>query len=152
MKSFEECPVCGSKMQHKFYDSVIYCGSLGVNVKLSGYECCECGWECGDNKENNKIVKKAKEEASVKCAVDIIKNFKDKKENLSEMERIYSLPVRTLSKWMNHEKKPSAAAVSLLRIISAFPWMTKAVEAGLETENTKNIAREYSCCCYRKSG
>ena len=44
---------------------------------------------------------------------------------------------------MNNEKKPSAAAVTLLRIISAFPWMTKAVDSGLESETAKNIARQY---------
>ncbi|MCK9170442.1 MAG: hypothetical protein M0P01_08510 [Treponema sp.] len=138
-----ECPLCGTVMEKKIQSHTVTIGLGEDVVSLESYECPVCHFEQGDNSANDKIMRSGIDAASQKCAAEILQKFKSEKISFSKIERKFLLPYRTISKWYNRETKPSAAAVALLRIINAFPWMEKAAEAGFETAEAATEARIY---------
>jgi len=117
-------------------------GNTEKITKIFSHVCPECGYDEND-KRNKGIISSAINEALVSCSSSILKLWKNQNRSFSEIERCFLLPARTLSKWLNLSVKPSAAAVELLRIINAFPWMEKAADLGLETDETKQYVRNY---------
>lgn len=139
----EFCPVCGEKLKAKDFPTPIKFGNATVTAQLKGYSCESCGWEGGNNEENDIAMKAAQTEVSLKCAVSALQTLKKEHRSFSEIERNYKLPSRSLSKWMNEDKNPSAAAVALLRIITAYSWLDKSAEVGFESEEAQRIAKKY---------
>lgn len=114
-----------------------------TRVSLLNYVCPVCGNEEGDSRKNEKIISGAVSDSLQSCADAILSGFKREKQSFSEIEREFYLPSRTLSKWSKKTTKPSAAAVALLRIIHAFPWIKEAADKGFETSEAQNCARSY---------
>lgn len=136
------CPCCGAIMNAELRSYPISIGLGTSTYKYSINVCPECTYE-EDSDDINSRMKVAVNDALTDCANKVLSIFKNNRKNFSDIERIFYLPSRTFSKWYNGSKKPSAAAVSLLRIINAFPWIEKAANVGLESETAQEIARNY---------
>lgn len=137
-----KCPVCNHEMKESLVNFPIKIGNTEQTTQIFSHVCQECGYDENDNR-NKKIISTAINETLIACANSILQLWKNKNRSFSEIERCFLLPARTLSKWLNLSVKPSAAAVGLLRIINAFPWMEKAADLGLETSDAKQYVRNY---------
>ena len=137
-----KCPICNNEMKESLVDFPIKIGNTEKMTHIFSHVCSECGYDEND-KRNKKIISTAINETLVSCSNSILQLWKNQNRSFSELERCFLLPARTLSKWLNHSVKPSAAAVGLLRIINAFPWMEKVADLGLETAEAKQYVRNY---------
>lgn len=133
-----KCPVCEKEMELKTNEFKIKVGYGISSSKIHIYVCPECGYDI-DDKGNQKIIKETLKKTNYDCADKILNSLKDEGKSFSEIERKFNLPARTLSKWLNKSIKPSASAITLLRIIKAFPWMEKVADLQFES----NEAQEY---------
>ena len=137
-----KCPICNHEMKESLVNLPIKIGNTEKMTHIFSHVCPECGYDEND-KRNKGIISSAINEALVTYSNLILKQWKNQNRSFSEIERCFLLPARTLSKWLNLSVKPSAAAVGLLRIINAFPWMEKAADLGLETADAKQYVRNY---------
>ena len=137
-----KCPVCNHEMNESLVNFPIKIGNTEKTTQIFSHVCPECGYDEND-KRNKKIISTAINETLVACSNSILQSWKKQNRSFSEIERCFLLPLRTLSKWLNLSVKPSAAAVGLLRIINAFPWMEKVADLGFETSDAKQYVRNY---------
>ena len=137
-----KCPVCNSEMKKVTYPYKVKIGNGESESFLNSYECNSCGYDIAD-KSNRKIISNTIANAQDECAYNILNEFKKDGKNFSEIERKFFLPSRTLSKWLNKKTKPSAAALALLRIIKAFPWMEKVADLDFDTPEAQKYVRNY---------
>lgn len=137
-----KCPVCNHEMKESLVDFPIKIGNTEKITQIFSHVCPKCGYDEND-KRNKKIISLGINETLVACSNSILKLWKNQNRSFSEIERCFLLPARTLSKWLNLSVKPSAAAVGLLRIINAFPWMEKVADIGLETTEARQYVRNY---------
>lgn len=136
------CPCCGAIMNAEYRSYPVSVGLGTSTYKYSVNVCPECSYE-EDSDDINSKMNIAVNDALSDCAHKVLSIFRQNNKNFSDIERNFYLPSRTISKWYNGSKNPSAAAVSLLRIINAFPWIEKAADVGFETEKAQEIARKY---------
>ncbi len=137
-----KCPLCHNHMVERKVPFNIEIGNTKKMIHISTYICPFCGYD-ENNKTNKKLISSAINETMLSHSINILTSWKSQNLSFSEIERCFMLPARTLSKWYNHTMKPSAAAIQLIRIINAFPWMIKAAEVGFETDKAKQYARSY---------
>lgn len=137
-----KCPICNHEMRESKVNFPISIGNIEKITHIYSQICPECGYDEND-KRNKKIISSAITESLISCSNSILQQWKKQNRSFSEIERCFVLPARTLSKWLNLSVKPSAAAVELLRIINAFPWMEKVADLGFETAKAKQYVRNY---------
>lgn len=122
-----KCPVCGSedtllKNTRKYVAKYM---NQQVSKELQQYTCLCCGADLDLEFEdkNEKLMKEAYETARDEKVSFILKEI-EKQISFAELERSFALPPKTLSKWKNKSKSPSAAAAALISLISVFPWLS----------------------------
>ena len=145
MKKKTVCPVCGNKkgFLKTLKPYTIKIGKGLYTVHLVNYICPECKCSVDLYSENDRIMQHGVDMALQDCAHKILDKFTAQGMYLSEIERLFYLPRHTLSKWKTNAKKPSAAAVMLLRIIDLCPWLNDAAETGFEKDKVDTIAASY---------
>ena len=136
------CPICNSVMKEEKKEFPVEIGNLKNSTFIYIHICPECGYDENDIR-NKKIISETINNTMLLYSQNILQSWKNKKRSFSEIERKFLLPNRTLSKWFNQSIKPSAAAIVLLRIINAFPWIEKVAELGFESEEAKQYIRHY---------
>lgn len=121
------CPICGAESS-LHVGSRLYRASYANHddsTSLNFYTCSFCGSELDlDYEEKNE---NAIKELTEKVRNDSVSNSLlelEKELSLVDIERSFSLPPRTLSKWKNQSKAPSAAAAALVSLLSVFPWLS----------------------------
>jgi hypothetical protein len=131
------CSVCGShNVEVKDaveWHKVPY--SYDVEIKTIIHVCSDCGSEIDVTQDSDRIKALS---ISQKHSVETIINYLSEHDesSLANIERALSLPQRTLSRWKAGQD-PSAAGLTLLRIIRTFPWITDVADEGFE----ENVAR-----------
>lgn len=123
------CPVCGNKTQML---CMPYKAKVGDGVGISEVitcSCPECGFCTSDFNENEKSKEEALKLARLDCISKDISSLEGKY-SFSEIERAFGLPQRTLSKYKNKTKNPSASAVALMRLLHVFPWLVLVASTG----------------------
>ena len=118
------CPICGKEntLEKVKIPYKVTIGTGESSQDITNYKCANCGFEGDIDFENEKIIKKTVSMARQNCVSEILNNF-DKSFQLADIERAFSLPPRTLSKWKNKAKSPSASATALVRLLKVFPWL-----------------------------
>ncbi len=121
------CPVCGAKDTLTKGFSVYTAKYVNAQVSntLEYYKCSCCDAELSlDCKEKNEAaIKNALETARMNSVAETIKQLEESI-SLVEIERSFSLPPKTLSKWKTKSKSPSAAAAAFISLLGVFPWLT----------------------------
>lgn len=122
-----KCPVCGSEstLEQKQKDfNVVYAGNK-IPAKLRYYVCsyCEAELDLEFEKDNEIAIKKAADAARCDSVSATLKRL-EKTNSFVELERNLALPPKTLSKWKNKSKFPSAAAAALINLLGVFPWLS----------------------------
>lgn len=132
------CPVCGSsdvfKKEHNEIISESYGGSKQITLYTNYCNNCDTDFD----EENDQIIQETIEELKAKAVVNILNDFIGNGFNLSSMERSLELPQRTLAKWKS-TGKPSAAGVSLLKILRCFPWILEVAEQEFEFQSAQKV-------------
>lgn len=121
------CPICNAKksLHKKEKDSKVSYNLQHASAKINYYKCSCCGAELELNfeKENELAIKKATERARSNSVSETLKQL-EKDFSFVEIERSLFLPPKTLSKWKNQSKTPSAAAAGLVSLLGVFPWLS----------------------------
>lgn len=122
-----KCPICGAENALKKVKSE-YKATYSFkthSTELNSYECFCCGANLDlDYEEQNELaIKEAALIARNDCVSEILKTL-EKTNSFVEIERSLYLPPKTLSKWKNQSKAPSAAAAALVSLLGVFPWLS----------------------------
>jgi hypothetical protein len=119
------CSVCGAKdslvMETKEF-TVRY-GATELTKTVPVLKCSCCGARFDLDNKNDEIRKEAMLEVRQNSVTENLEKI-EKKISLVDLERSFALPSKTLSKWKNKSKVPSAAAAALVNLIGVFPWLS----------------------------
>ncbi len=122
------CPACGSKNMERHEVDSKDCVTLGseFTYKEIYYLCKECSDEFDIFNESEKNFRDAEQKAHKLFAAQAIEYLANTGISMALFERVFELPTRTLTRWK--EGNLSASALSLLRLLITYPWMTKVAE------------------------
>ena len=119
------CPCCGEKETFKLSEkdfSTTY-GQTSITSKLPVMHCNNCGATFDADESVEEIRKdsfiKARQESVCKELEKL-----EKKISFTELERCFYLAPKTLSKWKNKAKSPSATAAAFISLLGVFPWLS----------------------------
>lgn len=122
--AFTTCPCCGKTKSFKRSEKdikVVY-GQTTVTAKLPVQYCSNCGSTFDLDSNADEIRKEAFITARQKSVCNGLEKLEEKI-SFAELERCFSLAPRTLSKWKNAAKAPSASAAALVNLLNVFPWL-----------------------------
>lgn len=137
----KKCPVCGTesslKEENKLFTAV-YAGTRAeVSIPVKVCSCCGAQFDAGkDTDEQRKKAMLAARNNSVSETLERL----EKTTSFTDIERSFYLPPKTLSKWKNQSKTPSAAAAALVNLLGVFPWLSYVGMANFEPETAYKIA------------
>ncbi|MFA6036881.1 MAG: hypothetical protein WC748_02010 [Legionellales bacterium] len=133
------CPVCGSeKIKRHENENHAYL-TLGerFNFQEIYYKCENCEEEIDILNETDKSYLLAKKQAEKALVKKIIAKLSALGISMAYFERVFELPIRTLTRWKNGDF--SANALALLRIINTYPWMVEVADEKFEPTFAKEI-------------
>jgi len=119
------CPCCGEKNNFKLLEkdfSTVY-GQTSIVSKLFVNHCDNCGATFDADESADKIRQEAFVKARQTSVCQDLEKL-EKKISFTELERCFYLAPKTLSKWKNKSKSPSAAAAALVSLLGVFPWLS----------------------------
>lgn len=124
------CPACGSHeiIKIETNDFIKEAYSDGESIQLINYTCGDCHSEGDFFNENEEKINRAIVRQNKNAISNILNDFIEQKITLSSIERVLGLPQRTLIKWKNGNNYPSAAGITLLKMIRTFPWLLEVAE------------------------
>ena len=101
--------------------------------------CSSCGFT-EESDQNDQIIQATLLHLRRNSMVHILDQLNRQGYSNASMERILSLPARTLARWKNDTSmNPSAAALALMRIIRTFPWILAVADMGFEPSAAREI-------------
>lgn len=121
-----KCPVCGcnNALRQASKNRKICYAQEERTANINYYICSNCGaeidldYESGNEKSVKNALEKARGDSVSKSLAKLEIDMP-----LTTLERAFALPPKTLSKWKNQSKKPSAAAAAFVNLVSLFPWL-----------------------------
>ncbi len=118
------CPICGAKSALSKNKKIFIAkyANTGTEVTIPVMVCSCCGAKIDLGKETDKLRKQAMITARNNSVSNTLENL-EKTSSFVEIERSLYLPPKTLSKWKNQSKTPSAAAAALVSLLGVFPWL-----------------------------
>ena len=119
------CPCCGEKGNFKLLEkdfSTVY-GQTSIISKLPVQHCGNCGATFDADESVDEIRKNAFIQARQNSVCKDLERL-EQKISFTELERCFYLAPKTLSKWKNKSKSPSAAAAALVSLLGVFPWLS----------------------------
>lgn len=135
------CPVCGSDNLNENLESEILKESFGgqKEVFLKKYKCSSCGTEFDSSIENDIIIRETIDRLKTQSITNIINDFNDINVSMASIERVLSIPQRTITKWKNGNNKPSATAYALFKYLRTFPWLLEVAEHNFDYNIAQKI-------------
>ncbi|MHC6203551.1 hypothetical protein ACYULU_10200 [Breznakiellaceae bacterium SP9] len=136
-----ECPICGSANLEKNISNEILKGDLGKETSYNkiSYKCLDCDSEGDFLKENTDVINFALDTLKKDYVKSTLDYFIENKISFSSIERILSLPQRTLTKWNNDVSQPTAAGIALLKFLRLFPWLLDVAEHSYDYDASQKI-------------
>ena len=135
------CPICGAKSALSKEDKItkaIYAGTTtDFTVPIMVCSCCGAKFDAG--KDTDKLRKQAMVTARNNSVSKTLEDL-EKDYSFVDIERSFYLPPKTLSKWKNQSKTPSAAAAALVSLLGVFPWLSYVGMANFEPVMAYKIA------------
>ena len=137
-----QCPACGS------HDIRSEPATRAINLPSGKTEqvpiyqdtCLSCG-EVGDfSDRNDALIKAALKQAEVAAVENSIQFLSSLGLTMAYVERVLGLPQRTIMRWKAGEY--SAAAIALLRIVRAYPWLLQVAENHFDERFSQKIVVE----------
>ncbi|MBU0455732.1 MAG: hypothetical protein ABIH77_03700 [Pseudomonadota bacterium] len=133
------CPLCGSKELKKFKKQSSDRITLGEKfffeeVYFKCLVCHEAFDLLGETDRNYRIAEKKAQKKFVKKTIE---ELNKKNISMSFFERVFELPIRTLSRWKSGDF--SFVSLALLRIVKTYPWLTDVAEHKFEEEFARDV-------------
>lgn len=140
MKS-KVCPICGGKgtIRRETKDFSAKYALTEYITKVPVDVCSRCGAKFDLGTKSDTLKKQALVIARNNSVTNTLISL-EKDCSFSEIERSFSLPAKTLSKWKNQSKSPSAAAAALVSLLSVFPWLAYVGMADYEPVTAYKLA------------
>ncbi len=133
------CPLCGSKELKKIEKQSS--GKITLGEKFSFkevyFECSTCHEAFDLFYETDKNYQKAEKKAQKKFVEKTITELSKNISTMSFFERVFELPIRTLSRWKSGDF--SFTSLALLRIVKTYPWIIDVAEHKFDESFAKNI-------------
>ena len=134
------CPVCGAttlttvKKEHKVVEPY----ALPREIEVELQHCETCGSEGDFYSSADSLISSAIEASRCESVRTIISTLENEY-SMASIERALELPQRTLVKWKSGATKPSASAVTLLRLIGTFPWLMDVADHAYDYDSAQKI-------------
>lgn len=130
------CPACGSgKVKQTEFE---YSEQITLGPKLTfnqiNYKCSACGEEGGETDKNYLVAQNSARECLVK---NIIEDLNIKNISMAFFERVFELPILTLTRWKTGNF--SSSSIALLRVIKTYPWITEVAEHRFDPNVARSI-------------
>lgn len=138
-KSSVVCPACGSTdviRAEKQSSATLMLGQEFFFNEIS-YKCNVCETEADFFNETEKYYLKAEKEAQANLVQNILEELNKKGISMASFERVFELPVRTLTRWKNGDF--SSSVLALLRIVKTYPWIIEVAENRFESTSAKCV-------------
>lgn len=119
------CPVCGaasSLQKETLVFTAVYAGTQ-ASEDLPVMVCSHCGAHFDIDKTDDELRKKAMQSARNNSVSKTLSKLEEEF-SFTDIERSFSLPPKTLSKWKTQSKTPSAAAAAFVSLLGVFPWLS----------------------------
>lgn len=137
------CPICGTKnsLKEENFTFEVHYNDEKNYITLPSYNCSNCGANIAldHEKENNIALTKASNQARNNFVSKALKNI-EKDYDFTTIECCFALPQRTLSKWKNQSKSPSATAAAFISLLNVFPWLTKVAFCEFDKKKAYGLA------------
>lgn len=137
VKKLVTCAACGSKRVTRFEQENFDKLTLGAEFSFTEiyYKCESCGEEGDFLAETDKNYLLAQKDAQIKLVQQILTDLNKAGVTMAMFERVFELPVRTLTRWKMGDF--SSSAIALLRIAITYPWIIEVAEHRFESNFTK---------------
>lgn len=122
------CPMCGSQDVARFEKQSLTQLTLGDRFAFKEiyFKCNSCKEEGDFLAETDKYYLIAQKEAQGKLVKQILENLSEAGIAMAMLERVFELPIKTLTRWKGGDF--SSSAIALLRIIITYPWIIEVAE------------------------
>ncbi|MAZ78009.1 MAG: hypothetical protein CMF39_04965 [Legionellaceae bacterium] len=127
------CPVCGSKnleIKRQLSHGEITSGPSFTFEEVY-YKCNTCQEETDPSGETDKNYLAAQKNAQKQFVLETINDLSKNNIKMLFFEKVFELPIRTLSRWKKGDF--SASSLALLRIVKALPWIIYLAEREFDT-------------------
>lgn len=133
------CPACGSENFARTEFENTEQLTLGPEFSFNqvNYKCNECGEEgdfAAETDKNFLVAQKSAQEGLVK---HIIEDLCGRNISMAFFERVFELPVRTVTRWKTGDF--SSSAIALLRVAKTYPWITEVAEHRFEPSYARAV-------------
>lgn len=137
----KKCPVCGAESAFNKENKKFTATYAGINAvaTIPVMVCSCCGAKFDAGKDADALRKKAMLTARNNSVSKTLEQLEETY-SFTEIERSLFLPSKTLSKWKNNSKTPSAAAAALVSLLGVFPWLSYVGMANFDSEMSYKIA------------
>lgn len=119
------CPICGTKsaLSKTIKKSTAMYAGTTAEIEMPVMVCACCGAKFDAGEESDKLRKQVMLTARNNSVTKTLEEL-EKTTSFVDIERSFCLPPKTLSKWKNQSKTPSAAAAALVSLLGVFPWLS----------------------------
>ena len=133
------CPLCGSKELKRFEKQSSGKITLGeeFSFKEVYFKCSACHEAFDLFYETDKNYRKAEKKAQKKFVEKTITELSKNITSMSFFERVFELPIRTLSRWKSGDF--SFTSLALLRIVKTYPEIIEVAEHKFKRDFAKDI-------------
>ena len=123
-----QCPACGSTDMTRYENKNADQLTLGNKFFYDEiyYKCNSCSEEGDFLSETEPNYVSAQKNAQLDMIKEILDGFNRSNISMAMLERVFELPVRTLTRWKNGDF--SSSGLALLRILATFPWIISVAE------------------------
>lgn len=130
--SRRECPVCGSlNVSSKTTTRTIGIPFVGQKIVSIFVDLCtNCGQSGDFFRRNTPIIEDAIHSAEQEFVARTVEWLNERGIPMAYVERVLSLPARTIIRWRDGEF--SAAPIALLRLVRTCPWLLTVAEAAFD--------------------
>lgn len=133
------CPVCGAPglRQETSYESICVPFGKDASVARTLEVCDTCGSRVYPEGDDSSVLSSALTSAVTSSVHTMLDDLAKCGYSMAYMERGLGLPPRTIGRWKGGEI--SAAALTLLRAVRAFPFVVQAAEAGFRASTCEAL-------------
>lgn len=133
------CPACGSENTTRTEIENTEQLTLGSEFVFKEiiYRCKICGEEgdfVAETDKNFVLAQKSAQESLVKHTIE---EFCVRNISMAYFERVFELPVRTVTRWKSGDF--SSSAIALLRVTKVYPWITEVAEHRFDPNVARSI-------------
>jgi hypothetical protein len=138
-KKLGQCVACGSQDITRFEKETMTSLTLGseFSFKEIFYVCNSCKEEGDFFEETDKNYLIAQKDAQVAFVKKVLDSMSKSDITMAMFERVFELPLRTLTRWKGGDF--SSSALALLRILATYPWIIDAAEHGFEKNYSRGV-------------